>query len=990
MTALLVALVAGALHFAGALMIRLVAPRTPIGFALTTGLLWGMLAYAGLALLLLSAGIPYTRTTISCAALPALAALGAWMAIRRDRPPVSLLHAAMASVAVVALAGLAFLTPYRFMTMDSSALLLIGRSLAIHGGFDLSLAGAASIDFGWLSNHGALVPILQSTALFFGRDYHPELAPLTAACLLAAFVWYFAPGAAEGALRRRTLACTALALLLSSYFVALHAFYVHNNLIAAAYLFVAVLSVWRSQVEREPQWLSVAALALLGFSLARLDSIVMGVLLVLYVASRSEFTPAIRTRFAALYCLPMLLWHLQLWRITTDAAAVMPPVRALLIVAGLAAVLLVVSFSRFAPLERFWRHAPNLALAALFTALALASARYPAEMANSMDGFFRNLLSQGGWAALWPGLAALAALAALTPPLPAQGVFAYILAAYLPLLQLLALARHAPYRLGWSDSGNRMFLAATPILLFWLLARLAQPAAARPAAAPPTARCRPILLGALAATCLAALTLSATPPRDLAVAAAVLESPVCAPGYGMEVAVAPRLQFGAFVSAAEPCPTTATIDLRRLQPVEMITLAMHDAERRFLDYSLCVSTDAQRWHIAYDTRNPTPYTAIHGPAHAAIDLRGITPETRFLRLTLRAAAQENRLLLNRLGAWTRWSHTGSAASPTSDPQTEIEPWTPFDALAHTAASGAALVDERGEFDAAIGATLLEGPAAAHGHDFSIALRGVLDDRHAVALRPAPATFTLDLGWVSPLCAVELIAPAPEAAWTDFSISVATESDWRPIFDSRHDALRLTRQGPVARAEWAAPVVARQMRVEFRAAADGGGPRISRFAAKARLRPALLPPQSDVARRLGRQLDLAIGAEVLAAPQCAPGFGPGLLLRGVSDARFMSAVQPCPTELRLDLGAEVEADILLIEEHDPTRGLRDFACDVSADGVAWRGVFDTAQNAPPHRPDPGRMIISLRDASPLRYVRLRARSAEGENRLLLSRLAIFRE
>lgn len=981
---MVVAALAAIMHFGGALLLRIVAPRTPLSLASVTGFAWGMFAFELTALAILSAGIPYNAMTVAIGSSVIWLLILAIAAARRALASDALRQLLLSSVAVFVLAWVAGLFSYRFLTMDSSALILVGRSLALHGGFDVALAGEASVDFGWLNNHGAMIPLLQSTALFLGLDFHPTLAPLTAASLIAAFLWFCAYRAHVGVNGRPyVLPAIAVTAVFSSYFVALHAFYVHNNLAAALYLFLAVIGVWRAIVERETHWLALTTLALLAFSLTRLDTFVMSLLLVIFVASRQEFTSAAKSRFAAWYCLPMILWHLQLWRITTDSAAVMPPGRALLIVAGLCLTMVIVFLGRLSFVDRLLREAPFLALAALFAALAAIAFREPGEVASSMDGFLRNLTSQGSWAALWVGIGVLAALAARAAPLSGEAVFAYVLAAYLPLLQILAVMRHAPFRLGWSDSGNRMFLPAAPILLFWLLARLMSDE--RRSAAPIVgSRLNRGFTQTLAGvTGLVLLTMSATPARDVAIRAAALEGPACVDGYGVVVAVDPRASSSAFVSATERCPSTAIFDFGAVRPVDMIELGRHDILRRFLDYAWSVSSDGRHWKVAFDSRRGGIAQAANDD-RAFYDLRHIAGDARYLRLSLRAAAQENRLLMNKLSVWTRWAPPRGAA-----PLDEAI-WTPYDALAHVADFVQPLVDERGAFDAAVGAVMVDGPTFAPGQDISLALRGFTDDRFALAAS-MPNTFTLDLGWTVVANAVELWSPTPESRWTDFSLAASLDgASLTVLFDSDKDAERLSADGAHVLAEFTAPAKLRFIRVEHRASADGGPLRLSRLVVETRLRPALEPPDSEVARRLGNRLDLAIGAEVVKSPECAPGFGPGVLLRGVSDARFMSAVERCPSELTLDLGAEISATNLRLDEHDPQRGLSDYAWEVSSDGENWRTVFDSKRDVEPTRAAPNVIVYSLRDSGTFRRVRLVARAAKGENRLLLSRIAITRD
>lgn len=955
-------------HLLGILLVRVVAPPAALGFACCSGVLWGAALYGMLAGVVLTLGIPYTATTMSVAT--GVLALGLVLVglrggrlrgVRMAPVAISVLVCAAVTLAATALR----ITP---MTPDSSGQVMMGRSLALYGGFDPELSNAfPGRDIGWFSNYGALLPILQSTALFVGLPYHPALSETLMASLLATLIFGVQAGLRRmGASGGAWIAALLCAALLSSCAFAAHVFYVHNSMPSGAYLLLFFLCGWLGLRDGEPRWFALASLAIVPFCMLRLEAPLFAMLYLALLLSHPQISYKHRLAIALAPLCFVLMWYETLARVAGTAAYMLTPQRMRLLMMLLAAFGVFVGLSAWRPLERVLRAAPRLSVLAGLVALAGVWLVKPEHSMNSAASVLMNLSETGSWAALWMFIGLLVMLAPAMSAIPFERFIKTGLGVSVLLIFALGSQKN-PYRLGFSDSANRMLMHLVPTLGLFLTWKFAQPATA------PVSRWRWLRAATLGLLTLLAWGLVASRRHNYSLTARVIEAPRGAPGFEMQYLPDERIEF---FSGVERCPTTALFDLGDIVDPMWLEMELHDVAFDFRDFAWQVSADRRRWIQVFDTRDPAhDAVRISDGTRFEFDLRQ-APPFRFARLTLRWGGEGDRMVLSRARFWSS-PPAGRLASVT---RRSVEP-------AEWLAGHLPQCYATREVNWATGATLLDGPRFKDGRAGAWMLNGRADERFAESVDETPCDVTIDLGWEVSATALEWTALDAESAPSRYAWSASTDGvTWRTLVDTDGASWASPRVAADAatRIDLPEPVSARYLKLSFREAGDGGSLRLKRIAWLAPLSSAvgMLPP--------GTAADFAPLAHVMTQPACAPGYEVEVALRGVSDGRFVSAVEPCPSIITLDMGRELVAERLEVEEHDPARGFESFAWQASQDGQAWLSLYDCEAPVEGVRTQTAANIseFDLRGAGPFRYLRLTLRSARGENRLLLNRISVW--
>ncbi len=640
------------LYALGALVGRAALPRLPLALHLAAGWVYGFGLYVLAALFVLVVGVPYTGAVM----LGLLATIGiaAGLAVARHTWSYGDSRLIVASVLLAAMTSFALasfnLSP---MTSDSSGQVLMGRSLALYGGFDPELAGWPSVDMGWFANYGGYVAIVQSSALFIGADYHHAAAPALALSFLATLIVAYRRLLLNVAPRSGCVthwAVLAVAAAGSAFMMAVQAFYIHNSLPAAAHLFWFVAAAWFGLVERELQWFRLAAVQLVLFAITRTEAPLFAVLFMLPVLAAPTLPYGSRCLLAGVLAGVVIPWYLRLYTITLPGYAyILTRPRIMTIVAVLAALALVSILSRMRFMQALLRRGPALAIGATALAFCVAVALRPSHLSASAQSIVSNCLLTGSWQGLWWSLMTLLILAAALPRVRFQALISASGLSFFLFMVVLSCFKN-PYRLGWSDSANRMLVMLVPLLLFYCLMRYGRAAeAVTRGHAWLRARSWRAPLPGIAAVAL--LVLAGVRPINYALDARVVAGPACAPGYGFDVALR---GLSGFVSVVDRCPVDVFFDLGRTCSADMLEIEMHDYNRRLTDFAWHASTDGRDWTEVYDSRSPDPRRSrLAAPATALVRLDRTGP-LRYLRLSARAAADENRILLNRLAIWSSY------------------------------------------------------------------------------------------------------------------------------------------------------------------------------------------------------------------------------------------------------------------------------------------------------------------------------------------------
>jgi hypothetical protein len=432
---------------------------SPVFFA-WTGFLSGTVIWLIGSLILVVARIEYTplHMVIWSSAVVLLAfALhfkrNAWKSLIAEWNKITLVLVLLVAVLVL------FTTlSFAYGSFDSYEQMLLAQDLARNQQTDSTI-----IQF---SLWGVMLPVIHAAAFWFGDQFFLTLQPAFAFSLIGVFGYMVYISLNGSANRRRWLTGFAVLLLGSNYFILFQAVYIHNSMLAAAYLLPAVTLLWRAHVENNPNALYAALFFLFGFAFTRTESVMFAALFIIIAWGTNQFSPRVWQRALLPYAILLVAWHIWLLTIVPAEGDILSTNRVLILIATVAGPFLG-SFALQLQL-RF----DKLLLSMLTAAFVAAVLFNPNHMLLSTFNSISNLLRDGfaWWGIIW--YFALGLLIVLRPKRSVSfgRILAYGIIAFFLLTWLLG-SQRIPYRLGWADSSNRMFTHILPIVLFYLQIR---------------------------------------------------------------------------------------------------------------------------------------------------------------------------------------------------------------------------------------------------------------------------------------------------------------------------------------------------------------------------------------------------------------------------------------------------------------------------------------------------------------------------------------
>lgn len=355
-------------------------------------------------------------------------------------------------------------------TYDSHVIVSLGRSIAYHQGIPPDLAPE-------LASRGIFQAMLHGASLIVDVPYLYAVPPMLAVAFLALFC-ILGCRALDGPGRpsTRTLCLVALTTgaMGSSYPMIVHYFYIHENLAAAAFLFLFCACYWLAEREQEPAWMPFAFLSLAAFTLNRVEAPIIGVLVLLIAHSQSTLPSRTLNAWLSGYVVVVIAWYAMLlgyfgngeYRLRVGPH-VLNAGRILAIQGGMLACLAAGLTIRLPRFSRLRRHTAELLPGVLGVGIALALLLRPEHMAESGLAMLANL-RDSAWGGTWYVLGLLSLLSVLLARPRFHQIFSFGAVALIFSIYLFSFAR-VPYLVKWGDSGNRMLLSAVPLVFFYLL-----------------------------------------------------------------------------------------------------------------------------------------------------------------------------------------------------------------------------------------------------------------------------------------------------------------------------------------------------------------------------------------------------------------------------------------------------------------------------------------------------------------------------------------
>lgn len=452
-----------ALYLFGLVCMLPLSRKLPLWLLAFTGFLWGILFWIAATMVVLFLGLTYSWTNMLLLLAPLmLVAIGVNIYYKTFMLSIRQLGTALASMALFSV--LAFIVTQKhhvYASTDSFFIIYFARTMAETG-----LTPWASNQF---TDWGVFVPVVLMTAHLLPGDYLSGYQTLLAGVLVSVFVTSIFQFTR---IHFTTMVAGAQTAILATIFASAmflnHAFYIHSNLPATVYLFVALYAYWHFLRTESAAWLILASLAITTFGFTRIEGVLYVLIFLMLVVGLKQHTYKQILAIVLPYATIAMLWYLYLYHTVVDTTGLLSRSNIVVILLALSGVIVVSTASRLPRASRLLRAAPSLMGGVLCAGLVVAFILKPDHMAASVAHILHNLTVTETWGWSWIVIVTLIILALdRDVQRPENRLLIYGAVYYILLVVLLAFAR-TPYRIGVTDSANRLLLHIQPILFLYI------------------------------------------------------------------------------------------------------------------------------------------------------------------------------------------------------------------------------------------------------------------------------------------------------------------------------------------------------------------------------------------------------------------------------------------------------------------------------------------------------------------------------------------
>ncbi len=327
------------------------------------------------------------------------------------------------------------------------------------------------------------IPLIHAPASLTNDFYLRSAVPLLAVATFAAIVWFFLRGTSHLVDRRTVtiLTIAGLAFLITSNRVVHHVFYINGHLMAGSFVLVIAAGAWLLATRSnrvEVRTLQAAILLVIpALVVTRPEGAVMAAVALLPLLISQQVSVRMRSAALATVGGSMVVWFgYVLWLVTVtegeaeSTTVVMLAVGVTFCIA--AALLPAVPILRrgFDVLGR--TRLLGTAELLLWASLVPFTVRDPGLMWRSISATAKNQVV-GGWGVTVLALTAFAILAAFMLRNHWTSYLRFPVTTFLPLVFLLAFLRDGGYRVGATDSLNRMWIQIIPLAVLYVMSAIA-------------------------------------------------------------------------------------------------------------------------------------------------------------------------------------------------------------------------------------------------------------------------------------------------------------------------------------------------------------------------------------------------------------------------------------------------------------------------------------------------------------------------------------
>ena len=354
---------------------------------------------------------------------------------------------------------------FSILSYDSYRMIEIGLDIGWDGGLSRSTTSK-------LAAWGVFIPSIQAIGALFGIDYLYGFQPLLVLSFAATWFYFLWLEYDQKGYHIFKISYVGLATLsfFSTYFVFFQAGYIHNSMIAAAYLFLLVSSS-KLEIEGKISATTVYFVALC-FSLCRAEGPIAVLLVFAVWQAHKKIVPRDVVFYFLIFALPVTAWYSYMIIDMGKSGDILTPDRVFIILSilflyGLGILVTLYSEKCCTVFKWLGKHIISL----LMLSLAMIITFKFENTIESISATYQNMTETGRWGYFWYCTAAATALSLFK--FKRQPLNLFLLVGLASLLFIIDISfTRIPYRLGFGDSGNRMLTHVAPLLWFYATAVL--------------------------------------------------------------------------------------------------------------------------------------------------------------------------------------------------------------------------------------------------------------------------------------------------------------------------------------------------------------------------------------------------------------------------------------------------------------------------------------------------------------------------------------
>ena len=370
----------------------------------------------------------------------------------------------LAVVSLLVLAGVClWVDSLRIVTMspDSSYLARYGQNIGL-GDYE----GSRMVFSMW----GPFVPFIHSLTNLLGQKLFWQYQPVISLHLIAiVFYTVYSIVRERAPILHSLVAATLLVslMVLSDIFL-FHIFYIHVNLVSALYVYLCVFALAKLQQEQEKAYGSLALLSLIGFSLVRIEAPLFAIAILLVTTFRWRgWSYGTRLRLIIPYTLVLVAWYARVYFMLPDHPDLLTKQLTIAFISVFIGFGLFAVFSGVEVLRSVINQTHVLVVIGLILLGIVFTALNPEQMITSLRSMVRNALVGGDWGLTWYVIAFLGTELYVIGRHSMERRWMFLILVSYGLLVYNLTYFSGAYRIGASDSGNRLILQMLPLVVLY-------------------------------------------------------------------------------------------------------------------------------------------------------------------------------------------------------------------------------------------------------------------------------------------------------------------------------------------------------------------------------------------------------------------------------------------------------------------------------------------------------------------------------------------